>query len=56
MDGPLASLAGVDLIYARTRLDPPGILDRPPVLFQKKFLDVFFTPTHSNLNVYLKEI
>nr|DAM10787.1 MAG TPA: hypothetical protein [Caudoviricetes sp.] len=35
MDGQLASLARVDLIYVRTHLDPPPILDRPPVFIQK---------------------
>ena len=35
LDGRLASLARVDLIYVRTHLDPPPILDRPPVFIQK---------------------
>lgn len=36
LDGRLASRARVDLIYVRTHLGPPPILDRPPRIYPEK--------------------
>nr|DAF65051.1 MAG TPA: hypothetical protein [Podoviridae sp. ct2iq11] len=36
MDGPLASLAGVDLIYVRTHLGPPTHIGQAPRICPEK--------------------